>query len=393
MTIAAVSPERLDALLTDLVDSGDVPHVVALAAANDGELYRFARGPKTLGHDAPMTPDTVIWLASMTKLIVSVGALQQLERGVLQLDAPLADVLPALGAVCVLEGFDANGEAVTRLPRRPITLRHLLTHTAGYAYSAWNPNLLRYEQTYEVPPIFECRERSLLSPLMFDPGTAWEYGTNIDWVGKAVEQTSGQDLESYVRDHVLDPLGMTRTSFVLDERMRSAQAGLYTRGADGRIEPLDFEVNQDREFYMSGGGMYGSTADYLRLLRALLNLGTLDGVQVLQPETVIDAARNHIGDITIGPMTTLDPGSSNDVTLMPRMGEKWSLLGLVNEYSEPNGRSRGSMFWCGMANCYYWVDWNHGDTGLLCTQVLPFVDPAVVNAFDSFERTVHDLSA
>jgi methyl acetate hydrolase len=386
---ASVTAKNLERLLAGLVRSGALPNVTAQAATTEGETYRFACGVTTLGDDHPLTTDTVIWLASMTKLIVAVAALQQVERGALGLDTAMADVVPALGRVQVLDGFDAAGDAQTRPARAPITMRQLLSHTAGYAYSTWNPRLKAYQDRYRIPDIFECREITLTLPLMFEPGSSWEYGMNIDWVGKAVEQVSGMSLERYLRKNVLGPLGMTRTSFVLDQRMRSDLAGMHHRGPDGVLSVMEFEVTQTPEFFMSGGAMYGSAGDYLRLLRALLNLGTLDGVQVLRPETVVDAAGNQLGELSVRPLATLDPTSSNDVTLMPRMGEKWSLLGLRNESVTPNGRSQGSMFWCGMANCYYWVDWQRGDTGLLCTQVLPFVDPVVLDAFDSFERAIH----
>jgi CubicO group peptidase (beta-lactamase class C family) len=334
----------------------------------------------------------VIWLASMTKLVIAIAALQLVERGTLALDAPFTDILPDAPRHLVLTGFDRDGNAVTRPPSAPVTLRRLLSHTAGYAYSVWEPDLARYQERYDIPDIFECREVTLGLPLMFDPGTSWAYGMGLDFVGKAIERASGLDLESYLRTRVFGPLGMTATSFVLDDAMRARRAGMRRRLPDGGFASLEFEVNQSPEFYLCGAGLYGPPAEYLRLLRALLNLGTLEGARLLRPETVLEARQNQIGSVEIDAIKSLDLTSSNDETFLPRMGNKWSLLGLLNAAGEPNGRSRGSMFWCGMANCYYWVDWDNGDAGLLCTQVMPFVDDHVLTAFDAFERTVHGMS-
>lgn len=387
-----LTTEELDAYLSSLVDRGALPHVTALAATRDGQSYAFSRNGATAGGGAPLTPDSVIWLASMTKLVVAVAALQLVEQGALMLDAPLTDALPDAPRHQVLTGFDGTGNAVTRAPGTPVTLRHLLSHTAGYAYSVWEPSLARYQATYDIPDIFECRAVSLGLPLTFDPGTSWAYGMGLDFVGQAIERASGLDLEAYLQARVFGPLGMKRTSFVLDEEMRAGRAAMLQRQADGGFTPLEFEVNQSPEFYLCGAGLYGPPAEYLRLLRALLNLGTLDGAQVLQPDTVRAARENQIGNLEIDAITSLDLSSSNHVTFLPRMGNKWSMLGLRNDSTQPNGRSHGSMFWCGMANCYYWVDWDSGDAGLLCTQVMPFVDDHVLSAFDAFEQTVHGMS-
>lgn len=384
---------ELDALLGGLVDSGVLPHVTALAVNRNGETYRFSRNAAAATAPAPLTPDSVIWLASMTKLVIAVAALQLVDSGELDLDAPLTDILPDAPRALVLTGFDGDGNAVTRPARAAVTLRRLLSHTAGYAYSVWTPDLARYQERYDIPDIFECREISLGLPLMFDPGTDWSYGMGLDFVGKAIERASGLDLESYLRTRVFGPLGMNRTGFVLDDAKRASRAGMRARLPDGGFTDLDFEVNQEPEFFLCGAGLYGPPAEYLRLLRALLNLGTLDGVRLLRAETVLAARENQIGEIEIDAIKSLDHSSSNDVTFLPRMGNKWSLLGLLNASSEPNGRSRGSLFWCAMANCYYWVDWDNGDAGLLCTQIMPFVDDHVLGAFDEFESTIHALSA
>ena len=188
---------QIDELLKTAADRGDVPGVVAMAATREGPVYQGAFGRRALPDGAAMTADTVFWIASMTKAITSTAAMQLVEQGKLTLDGPIAGVLPELAAPQVLEGFDAAGEPRLRPARRPITLRHLITHTAGFVYDIWNADLGRYMEKRGIPGIISCENAALALPLIFDPGDKWDYGINIDWVGKAVERVSGQKLGDY----------------------------------------------------------------------------------------------------------------------------------------------------------------------------------------------------
>jgi len=201
-----------DKLLKDSVAKGDVPGVVAVATDAKGTTYEAGFGKRVLGQPAEMTPDTVVWIASMTKAITGAAAMQQVERGKLNLDAPAKSVIPYLGEVQVLEGFDAAGKPKMRKPKRDITLRHLLTHTAGFSYEIWNPDIVKYQQAMSVPGITGCENKALTTPLTFDPGDRWDYGINIDWAGKMVEAASGQKLGQYMKANMLGPLGMLARS-------------------------------------------------------------------------------------------------------------------------------------------------------------------------------------
>ncbi|QKZ17607.1 serine hydrolase domain-containing protein [Streptomyces chartreusis] len=385
MTSSKGVAQQIDGLLAARVERGDVPGVAALAANAGGVTYRGAFGARRGAE--PWTVDTVAWIASMTKVITSVAALQLVERDQLSLDDPLGGLIPQLAEPKVLEGFDTNGRPRLRPAATAVTLRNLLSHTAGYAYHFWNADVKRYQETEGLPGIIECREATLATPLVFDPGTKWEYGTNTEWVGKVVEAVSGQRLEDYLRGHILDPLGMSSTSFVISADHRTRLAGMTARTPDGLV-PIEFEIPQDPEFQMGGGGMYGSPADFLTFLRMLLGNGTLNGIEILRPDTMAEAARNQIGDLTMGEIKTVDPASSNDIDLMPEVTKKWSLLGMLNVEETKGGRSPGSLFWAGLANCYYWVDWAKGNTGVVFTQILPFGDRIVLDLFEEFENAV-----
>jgi methyl acetate hydrolase len=220
---------QIDEVLKKATDRGDVPGVVAMAATRDGPLYQGAFGIRALPDGAAMTPDTVFWIASMTKAITSTAAMQIVEQGKLALDGPIAEVLPELAAPRVLEGFDAEGEPRLRAARRPITLRHLITHTAGFVYDIWNPQMGRYMERNGVPGIITCQNAALALPLTFDPGERWDYEINIDWVGKAVERVSGQRLGAYFAEHLFAPIGIKDTAFRLTDHHRPRLAAMHAR--------------------------------------------------------------------------------------------------------------------------------------------------------------------
>ena len=310
MTAPTMNTQHLDRLLAAAVDAGEIPGLSALAITSDGTRYSGSFGDRADG--APWTENTVAWLGSMTKMIVAIGALRLVEDGELDLDADLGTVLPALAEPKVLDGFDDDGRPKLRPANGVVTLRRLLSHTAGNGYHFWNADVLRYQEVEGLPGIIECREATLTTPLLFDPGTAWEYGMNLGWVGKAIEAVSGQDLEQYLRASVLDPLGMSATSFRLSPPLRAELAAMNFRTPDG-LAQIEFEMTQEPEFLMAGGAMYGSPADYLTLLRMILGGGEVDGVRILREDTLTEALANQIGDLTIGKITTVDPGSSNDV--------------------------------------------------------------------------------
>jgi CubicO group peptidase (beta-lactamase class C family) len=315
--------------------------------------------------------------------------MQLVEQGRLSLDEPIGALLPDLASPQVLDGFDASGEPKLRPAKRPITLRQLMTHTAGFCYDMWNGDMGTYLQKAGTPGIITCKNDALKTPIASDPGTRWEYGTNIDFVGKAVEAVSGQRLDAYLRDNVLGPLGMSDTAFKIGDSQRRRLVGMHARGEDGTLAPLPFELEQEPEFHMGGGGLYGTAGDYIKFNQMILNRGRGNGNQVLKPETVAVMGQNHIGDLTVTKMTTAAPVYTNDVDLYPDMVKKWGLSFLINTATTPEGRSPGSLAWAGLANTYFWIDPSRDVTGVILMQLLPFADKSALEAFSGFERGVY----
>src|SRR6202045_4771309 len=335
-----------------------------------------------------MTRDTVFRIASMVKLITSVAALQLVEQEKLSLDAPVPDIDPALGSPQVLDGFDARGIPQLRAPQRPISLRHLLTHSSGLSYRLWDAKAARYGKSLDLLAPEE-RSRAPRTPLMFDPGERWQYGPGIDWVGRIVEFIIGEPLDAYFRKHILDPLGMNDTAFVISPQQRLREASVHRRGPIGSLAPQPLERQSERQSFSGGGGIYSTGPDYLTLIRALLAGGALDGVRILRPETVALMGQNQIGDIDVGVLKTTVPALSNDVDLCPSVTRKWGFGHMITTQAMAGGRSAGSLTWGGLLNTYYWIDPGRKIAAVFMTQVLPFADSRALRLYRQFEHGIY----
>jgi CubicO group peptidase (beta-lactamase class C family) len=340
-----------------------------------------------------MTLDTVFRIASMTKAITSVAAMQLVEEGRLDLDAPVPDIgEPALNAPQVLEGFDMAGKPRLRPAKHPITLKHLLTHTAGFTYDWINPNTRRYVETTGMPVTATGKLAALRQPLAFDPGERWEYGINIDWVGRIVEAVSGEKLDAVLRDRIFSPLGMRDTAFLTTSEQRGRQARVHQKHPDGTLEPQQLPEPFVPEFWAGGGGLHSTARDYLTFLEMLLHGGTLSGARILRPETVALMNENHVGDLPAGVLRSIVPERANDLDLFPDAPIRWGLGYMINITPGLNGRSAGTVSWAGIFNSYYWLDPARRVTGVILSQMLPFADPAMLRLCGEFERGVYALA-
>jgi methyl acetate hydrolase len=380
---------EIDRVLSGPIESGKLPGVVGLVANDTGILYQGAFGRRAVDRPEPMTLDTVFRIASMTKAITAAAAMQLMEAGRIGLEQPIAELLPFTRDVQVLQGFDDTGKPRLRAPARPVTVRHLLTHTSGYGYDIFNADLRRYVEAMGLPSILTCRHDSLKVPLLFDPGTRWEYGIGIDLAGRIVETVSGQDLEAYFQQHIFHPLGMSDSSFRPGKAMQARMVGTHARGPEGQVVPISFEVPQDAEFLMGGAGLFSTAADYLAFCRMLLAGGTPGGTRVLKPETVKLMGDNHIGALDVPMLRSDNPQMALEVDFFPGIVKKWGLSFLLNMADVPGGRAAGSLTWAGVHNTFFWVDPTSRLTAVLMMQLLPANDPAVLETLLGFEAAVY----
>jgi methyl acetate hydrolase len=382
----------IDAILQKVTSgSPRVAGVVAIATDRDGNLYEGAAGQRMLGGDADMTTDTVFAIFSTTKAITGTAALQLVEDGRLDLDAPAKIYAPDIGKLQVLEGFDAGGQPRLRPPRRDVTTRMLLLHTAGLGYDFFNENYNRLAKQHGQPSVLTATKAALNTPLLFDPGEEWEYGSNIDWVGQVVEGITGRRLGEVMEERIFAPLGMDSSSFTLTREMREHLARMHQREADGSLTPMaDFELPQDPEVHMGGHALYSTVPDYCRFIRMWLNDGAGERGRVLKPETVAAAERNNLGRMKIKGLPGVIPTLSNYAEFFPGMPKSWALTFMINDEDAPTGRPAGSLAWAGLPNLYYWIDRKNGIGGFWATQVFPFADPTSVGGYLDFETAVYD---
>ncbi|HWT09630.1 MAG TPA: serine hydrolase domain-containing protein [Roseomonas sp.] len=378
-------------LVQGAFQAGELPGAVIAAAGRDEAGFAQGFGVRRLGAPDPMTPETVVWIASMTKAVTAVAAMRLVEAGRLSLDAPAAEVLPEIAEVPVLEGFDADGKALLRAAKRPVTLRHLLTHTSGFSYEMWSRPTIAARKALGLPPMTSGKLAALRLPLLFDPGDAWHYGIGLDWAGRMVEAATGQRLGEHFAQTIFAPLGMTDTAFRLRDDMRARMASVHARGPDGALTPTDMVIEQDPEFESGGGGLYSTARDYLAFARMILNGGRHGRDRLLKPATVAMMAQDQIPRIAVQPMISAMPAATNDADFFPGQHCGWGLSFLVNRQPSPQGRSAGGLAWAGLANTYYWIDHGRGTTGIFISQVLPFFDAKAVGLFRQFEATLNGV--
>lgn len=328
-----------------------------------------------------MALETKCQIASMTKALASVAAMQLVEKGKLELDAPIGPLLPDLAEPDILTGFDDAGVPQTRKAKEPITLRHLLTHTAGLGYFFVHGDILRYYMHAGIPE--PGQRKGIEMPLMFEPGERWEYSVATDWVGLAVEAASGLRLRDYLTRNILEPLGMIDTAF--HDAPPEGLASVHVRKSGGGFEISPMFI-PNGEFDSGGGGLVSTAADYARFLRAMLRGGELDGNRILSSETVNEMGRNQIGELRAGFMDSSMPELAGPFDNFPDMHTGWGLGFLLNPERGPNGRAPNSMAWAGIFNSYYWIDRQSDRAGVFITQLSPFGDSGALEAFGALER-------
>ncbi|HTZ63929.1 MAG TPA: serine hydrolase domain-containing protein [Solirubrobacteraceae bacterium] len=383
-----VQASAIDGLLQGAVDGGAVPGVVAVVGDRDGTVYEQGFGRLSVDGEAPAQPDSMMAIMSMTKPIASVAALQLIEQGSLELEQPVADVLPAFAELQVLEGFDGETPRL-RAPARQASMRHLLTHTSGLGYAFVNADLLRYYQLTGIDPNVMSRQMLDGVPLIADPGTRWEYGTSTDWLGRVIEAISGQSLAAYCERHIFAPLGMPDATFTPSDAQRARGMALHTRTADGGLAPLPLQAPDEPDFFSGGSGAYATAGDYLRFMRAVLRGGELDGERILAPETVELAFSDQLAG---APLPTIlrsqVPELSHDVPALP-FRQAWGLGFHLLLEDIPGMRRAGSGDWAGLFNSFFWIDRASGLTGALFTQLVPFFDPQVIQTLLGFESAAY----
>ena len=372
--------ERIQAALARAVGAG-LPGLAAAALLPDGRVALAAAGVRGRDNPAPMTPDTVFWIASFTKALTTAAVLQLVEAGRIGLDDPVGGRLPGLAAPRVLTGFDAAGSPMLKDAGAPITVRHLLAHTSGLAYDFCHAELARYRAAEGEPQAGGRQD----PPLMFEPGSGWTYGVGLDWAGELVAAITGRTLDQYLAEAVFAPLGMTETGFATTPAQAGRLASMHGRAEDGALAAIPFQLPPPPNPSMGGGGLYSTAGDYLKFLSAIL----VGGAPILSRASVAAMAGAEWEGEEVGVLPGVNPRLCAGFDPFPGRAKRWGLGFVINPAPGPAGRSAGSLAWAGLANCYYWADPARNVAGVFLAQLLPFGDPAALEAFGDFERAVY----
>jgi CubicO group peptidase (beta-lactamase class C family) len=370
--------------LAKAIETAGLPGASAMIVDKDSIRFSGAWGQANVESKTPMKLDTICQIASMTKAIVSVAAMQLVEQGKLTLDGPISDVLPELADPQVLTGFADDGTPQLRPAKGSITLRHLLTHTAGFGYHFVQSEVLQYFMSTGMPKPGSMGNYQM--PLLFDPGEKWEYGVGTDWVGFAVAAASGMTLGEYLRQHIFTPLGMKDSAF--RQEIAEDAAKVHTRGPDGDLDVLSINLGRG-DVQSGGGGLSSTTPDYARFLQMILRGGELDGNRIVTEATIAEMSRNQIGEIRAGYMGTSMPELAQPYDPFPDQHTGWGLGFLINPEPVEGRRAANSLAWAGIFNSYYWIDPTEGVAGVFMSQLSPFGDPGALEAFATLERMAY----
>jgi CubicO group peptidase (beta-lactamase class C family) len=380
---AQTAQEQVDETIRSGIARRKIPAAVGSIADSRKTLYAGAFGVRDPS-GVPLRVDSIFRIASMTKPVTTVAALQLVDQGKVDLSEPVAKHLPQLANLDVLEGFDGSGKPVLRPARTPITLHHLLTQTSGLCYPIWDERMFRYSSIkVENAP-------AKPGPLMFEPGTRWQYGQGTAWAARLVEAITGATLEDYFQERILRPLAMQDTSYIFPEAKFDRLVGTYQREANGELTPNDRRLPGRPASFNGDGGLYSTAADYVRFMQMILNRGAgSNGARILKRRTAESMLRNQIGDLSAGKMRSFQPGTSADVDLQPGHTQKWGFGFLINTTPYAGGRSAGSGAWGGISNTFFWIDPKRDRCGVLLMQYLPFVDQEAVGLLDDFEKAAY----
>ncbi|KAK9454025.1 beta-lactamase family protein [Dipodascopsis uninucleata] len=402
-TLSAQTVSTLKALTEESCSDSitGIPGTTVVVVSKDGELFAHAAGKRGVSSDEPMTLENIYWIASCTKMIVGIACMQLVEQGILVLDDAdqVEKLAPELKAVKVLE---EDGTLVEK--RNRITLRMLLTHTAGFGYTFFNSKLRDYSKPIGYDE-FSGHIYDMMQPLVHHPGESWEYGINIDWAGVLLERATKLSLNDYLQENVFKPLGIKNISMFPNEEMKSKLAHMNYRNSNGEMEPNDhllrrpliIESSEVKSCFNSGGaGCFAKPQEYGRIISTLLNDGTspATGAQILKKSTVDEMFRNQIPNFpNFGRKGIPDakPELTNAIPdVYPLSGnapQGWGLTFMLT--GGATGRSSGTGQWAGLANLWWWCDREKGVGGFICSQVLPFVDAKVIGLWVDIESTVY----
>ncbi|KAF6816527.1 beta-lactamase [Colletotrichum sojae] len=355
----------------------------------DGILYSGSAGRIDHAPDSSAwSADSFTWVASLTKIITSASFMQLVEQGLIGLDDDLRSLVPQLGQMQILKGFDNDEKPILEDHDTPVTPRMLLTHTVGLGYDLADEDLMRWHKAIgRKTTNLNGTLEGFTTPLKFKPGEGWFYGTATDWLGHALEKITGKSLGQYMTENIFEPLGMNDTGFWPKKMPHTAErkAAWAYRGEDGsRLAPGAMPVAEEREMESGGAGLWTTAQDYGKFLSALM------ANRLVKKETLDEICRPQLNEQQAAMLNgiaftwgAIVVEFSSDIPVNHGLG------GCINMRDVPGKRKKGSIMWSGMANSRWWMDRESGVAAVMVTQVLPPGDPVSIKLYDELERAVY----
>jgi len=375
--------KQIEIKIQKQISNTDIPSVVMGKISRNGEMSFYSNGPSRWDRDDTINPKNIFSIASMTKSLTSVAALQLVEQSQVTLDEPLDEHLPEMSKRLIL-----NEDNEIIVPQNSITLRHLLTHTAGFGYWFTCPQLGKWDELKS-----EINWTENYQPRFFESGTSFMYGTSIDWVGKLVEKISGTNLEEYFRQHISGPLEMDSTWYNVPDELEHLVVGSSHRDAEnGTIVKNEYQKMNPTEDFNGGGGLSSSPEDYGKFLACMLNKGTFNGIKILEESTFKLLNTPQLDDFKqihrYVQVENVETKPRGDKDYFFDSYDNWTLAWAYDENSIV--RPKGTAYWAGLFNTYFTIDFENEFALVYMTQVLPFNDMNSYNLFTSFERIVYN---
>ena len=382
-----VNKEIIDQVLSKAIEN-NCPAISASVLSPKENLYRGDFGLADVATGKSVQKDSIFRIASMTKAITSTCIMQLIEKEKLSLNTKLKDFFPEVANQKIIDGFNKKNEATYSEANSDITIQQLLTHTSGFAYEIWNENIAALVEKGDLTTAFYGDDKFLKAPLSFNPGTAWEYGIGIDWLGVLVEKISDMTLQDYMKDNIFSPLGMDDTSYDVPKEKIERLVKVHSRNEEEYLE-MPFDPPEKSDFYSGGGNLVSTLSDYSSFLNMFLNQGKSSEGRILQKTSVDLMLTSHTGELLMTSMQTSAPILSNDVDFFPDTDKSWGLGFMINNEDIENGRPKGSAGWAGLFNSYFWIDPKNKIAAVILMQMLPFAEEGCLKTLKDFEKSIY----
>ena len=385
--------KNIDNFLLGTVENLQVPSIAAIIVDQEKILYEGYYGFKNINTQERINHNTLFRIASMTKPITSLCILQLIERGSINLDTNIEDISEKYKKIQIINSFEANNPIYTN-PTNKIKIKHLLNHTAGYGYEIWDKEINELVTLKLLNSLFDDDSDFLNAPILFNPGSEWKYGINIDVLGDLVEKITNQKLGTFMNENIFKKINMTKTSFDLTkEDFENIAIKHSINKKNGYIiedDELEFHNSKkSNQFHAGGGGLFSTPRDYSKFMQIFLNQGKLNNHTLLSKENFKNMTTNQIGSLNTNKLNSVMPDISNIADFNPEIQKKFSYGFMINTEKTNEGRPKNSLFWTGLLNTFFWIDLENKIAASIFMQTNPYFSKECVEVFKNFEKKIY----